>query len=229
MSDSPSPSDMPLWMIEQAMIARAERLMGQWLLAGDEKMEIAIRRQCRQNVHFASAWREMETRYLWTEESLADARACDKLDEFDSDTDFFHDNDESNLSQGALELTQLDVENLEEEMVRRYRLILQRKRDDRRRRLEVEAAKQYFRSRGAPVSVPIVESALPTNCPSVRGHVLVRDDYTCQHCRREFKELSRANIRLEIHHIIPRSRGGQHHLDNLITLCADCRSLTFGK
>jgi 5-methylcytosine-specific restriction endonuclease McrA len=24
---------------------------------------------------------------------------------------------------------------------------------------------------------------------------------------------------LEVHHLVPRSRGGTHHLDNLITLC----------
>ena len=45
-----------------------------------------------------------------------------------------------------------------------------------------------------------------------------RDDYKCQCCGKK-------NCRLEVHHLLPRSRGGSDKLANLITLCTDCHSL----
>ena len=46
----------------------------------------------------------------------------------------------------------------------------------------------------------------------------VRDGYKCQCCGKK-------NCRLEVHHLIPRSRGGSDKLANLITLCTDCHHL----
>ena len=45
-----------------------------------------------------------------------------------------------------------------------------------------------------------------------------RDGYKCQCCGKK-------NCRLEVHHLLPRSRGGSDKLVNLITLCSDCHHL----
>ena len=45
-----------------------------------------------------------------------------------------------------------------------------------------------------------------------------RDGYKCQRCGKK-------NCRLEVHHLLPRSRGGSDKLANLITLCSDCHHL----
>lgn len=46
-----------------------------------------------------------------------------------------------------------------------------------------------------------------------------RDGYKCQCCGKK-------DCRLEVHHLLPRSRGGSDKLANLITLCSDCHHLT---
>jgi len=70
----------------------------------------------------------------------------------------------------------------------------------------------------------------------LKGAILRRDAYTCQDCgevfgrtRRKVFDHSlrdgRGGIRwesLEVHHIIPRSRGGSDHPANLKTLCPKC-------
>ena len=53
---------------------------------------------------------------------------------------------------------------------------------------------------------------------NAREHALVRDNYTCQCCGKK-------NCRVEVHHLLPRSRGGSDKLANLITLCTDCHHL----
>ena len=45
-----------------------------------------------------------------------------------------------------------------------------------------------------------------------------RDGYKCQCCGKK-------NCRLEVHHLLPKSRGGSDKLANLITLCSDCHHL----
>ena len=45
-----------------------------------------------------------------------------------------------------------------------------------------------------------------------------RDDYKCQYCGKK-------GCRLEVHHLLPRSRGGSDKLANLITLCSNCHHL----
>ncbi|MBO3462952.1 HNH endonuclease [Aetokthonos hydrillicola Thurmond2011] len=51
--------------------------------------------------------------------------------------------------------------------------------------------------------------------PSVnRREVLKRDHHTCQYCG------SRKHLTLD--HVIPRSKGGQHTWDNVVTACATC-------
>lgn len=45
-----------------------------------------------------------------------------------------------------------------------------------------------------------------------------RDGYKCQCCGKK-------DCRLEVHHLLPRSKGGSDKLANLITLCSDCHHL----
>jgi 5-methylcytosine-specific restriction endonuclease McrA len=52
---------------------------------------------------------------------------------------------------------------------------------------------------------------------SIRVCVLHRDKYKCVFCGRSSKQ-----VQLEVDHIIAFSKGGNHNLDNLQTLCIDC-------
>jgi 5-methylcytosine-specific restriction enzyme A len=54
--------------------------------------------------------------------------------------------------------------------------------------------------------------------PSVRFDILTRDQYRCVCCGRSAAD----GVKLEVDHIIPVSKGGTNHFDNLQTLCADC-------
>ena len=49
-----------------------------------------------------------------------------------------------------------------------------------------------------------------------------RDNYQCRACGR-FAE------RLEVDHVIPMHSGGEHHIDNLQTLCRDCHAGKTGR
>lgn len=50
-----------------------------------------------------------------------------------------------------------------------------------------------------------------------RTATLSRDEYRCRHC-------DASDLRLHVHHEIPRSQGGTDHLDNLVALCPDCHA-----
>lgn len=52
---------------------------------------------------------------------------------------------------------------------------------------------------------------------SKRFKVLSRDLFTCQYCG-----ASAPDVRLEIDHIIPVSKGGSNDSDNLVTACEAC-------
>lgn len=52
--------------------------------------------------------------------------------------------------------------------------------------------------------------------PKTRAAVLERDNYRCRKCGNEELES------LTIHHVVYRSHGGNHAIENLITLCAKC-------
>jgi len=52
---------------------------------------------------------------------------------------------------------------------------------------------------------------------NIKSYIRNRDNYTCQICKKKI-----ANIRNEVHHIIPKSKGGSNRPDNLILLCQDC-------
>ena len=60
---------------------------------------------------------------------------------------------------------------------------------------------------------------------NTKAKVLFRDDYTCQCCKGKRKD-----SKLEVHHIIYRSKGGSDDEKNLITLCHSChKDLHAGK
>lgn len=50
----------------------------------------------------------------------------------------------------------------------------------------------------------------------MRSEVLARDNSECLRCG--------ASENLEVHHIVPVSRGGAHEIENLATLCSDCHN-----
>jgi 5-methylcytosine-specific restriction endonuclease McrA len=50
--------------------------------------------------------------------------------------------------------------------------------------------------------------------PFSRRNVMRRDFFTCQYCG--------AKHELTLDHVIPRSKGGQHGWDNVVTACRDC-------
>ena len=52
---------------------------------------------------------------------------------------------------------------------------------------------------------------------NIKAYVRSRDNYTCQYCKKQ-------NIKLHVHHIIFKSKGGTDRSDNLITLCEQCHN-----
>ena len=69
-------------------------------------------------------------------------------------------------------------------------------------------------------------SGYPNDWGSRRDRALQRDNYQCQHCKAEAGP--KENVKLNVHHIVPIAKGGEHHLDNLQTLCRDCHTAVHG-
>lgn len=58
---------------------------------------------------------------------------------------------------------------------------------------------------------------------SLRVSILERDNYTCRYCERKgTKKWDPDRYRWHIDHMLPRSRGGNNHPDNLALACAKC-------
>lgn len=55
-----------------------------------------------------------------------------------------------------------------------------------------------------------------------RREIFIRDGFTCQYCERQASDLT-------IDHVIPRSRGGQHVWDNVVSACKTCNHRKGGK
>jgi len=55
-----------------------------------------------------------------------------------------------------------------------------------------------------------------------RREIFIRDDFTCQYCNRHASDLT-------IDHVIPRSRGGLHVWDNVVSACKACNHRKGGK
>ena len=72
---------------------------------------------------------------------------------------------------------------------------------------------------------PVFEPGLPssllaTGRREIRSKVLQRDGFRCQECDRDLGRLP--SWFAEVHHIVPRIRGGTDHPANLKTLCVVC-------
>ena len=52
---------------------------------------------------------------------------------------------------------------------------------------------------------------------NIKAYIRDRDNYTCQYCKKQ-------NVKLHVHHIIFKSKGGTDRPDNLITLCEQCHN-----
>lgn len=77
-----------------------------------------------------------------------------------------------------------------------------------------------FKTQSASEGGPSAE--YPDNWPSIRKSVLARDNYTCMNCG--LRGGAYSPVDFDVHHIIPRGRGGTHHKSNLIALCRNCHS-----
>ena len=55
-----------------------------------------------------------------------------------------------------------------------------------------------------------------------RREVFIRDHYTCQYCGRQAGDLT-------IDHVVPRSKGGAHSWENLVSACKPCNHRKGGK
>jgi len=64
-------------------------------------------------------------------------------------------------------------------------------------------------------SVPAQQRANTAEWATLRSLVFSRDNYTCRYC-------GERGGKLECDHVIPHSRGGPDHEDNLVTSCFKC-------
>jgi 5-methylcytosine-specific restriction endonuclease McrA len=55
-----------------------------------------------------------------------------------------------------------------------------------------------------------------------RREVFIRDHYTCQYCGRQAGDLT-------IDHVVPKSKGGSHSWENLVSACKPCNHRKGGK
>lgn len=87
----------------------------------------------------------------------------------------------------------------------------------------VEATQQMLKSVDYALPVPLVIRLvhyvrLPhRRVPATRAAIMLRDAYICQYCG---EMPGRQNLTVD--HVIPRSRGGKHGWDNLVTACKRC-------
>jgi 5-methylcytosine-specific restriction endonuclease McrA len=87
----------------------------------------------------------------------------------------------------------------------------------------LEVTQQMLRSTSHAMAVPLVIRLvhyvrLPhRKVPATRTAVMLRDAFTCQYCGE-----SPGRHLLTVDHVVPRSRGGRHDWENLVTACTRC-------
>jgi len=88
----------------------------------------------------------------------------------------------------------------------------------------IEATQAKIRSENLALDMPLVIRLVyfvrvPHRLlmPLTRRTVLARDQYTCQYCGAQ-----PAKGRLTLDHVVPRSRGGEHTWENVVTSCIPC-------
>lgn len=67
-------------------------------------------------------------------------------------------------------------------------------------------------------------SMIGTNWDAIVTAVHKRDRHQCMNCYRE-----RDDVTLDVHHAVPRGRGGSNRLSNLILLCRQCHDAAHGQ
>jgi len=87
----------------------------------------------------------------------------------------------------------------------------------------VEATERQLRSAGHSFPIPLVIRLvhyvrLPhRNVPPTRSAIMLRDAQTCQYCG-----IMPGRQELTVDHVVPRSQGGEHSWQNLVTACKPC-------
>lgn len=87
----------------------------------------------------------------------------------------------------------------------------------------VEATERMLHSSSRSLPEPLVIRLtryvrLPhRSVPATRSAIMLRDAYTCQYCGQ-----TGSKQELTVDHVVPRSRGGGHTWENLVTACRAC-------
>jgi hypothetical protein len=76
------------------------------------------------------------------------------------------------------------------------------------------------------VSVGSMSNGYPNNWDRIRKSVYRRDGFQCQSCGRKGGPVG--NAELHAHHRVPKSKGGSHHPNNLVTVCKSCHESIHG-
>ena|SRR2546425_7262019 len=85
---------------------------------------------------------------------------------------------------------------------------------------QITGSKHYrLRSRGMTYTQARTKILRDKINPRLRWKILKRDNFTCTKCGRK-----PPNVRLEVDHIYPLSKGGTNNEKNLATLCSRCNS-----
>jgi 5-methylcytosine-specific restriction endonuclease McrA len=88
-------------------------------------------------------------------------------------------------------------------------------------RRKLKESEKCYRNTVAPPSLPKTKTALERELYlEIRSKILLRDHFRCQECG-YYKHL-------EVHHIVPKSKGGGDNPENLITLCTRCHGRIHG-
>lgn len=72
-------------------------------------------------------------------------------------------------------------------------------------------------NRYVEVEKKVSSSPISEDCVVPKGTIFARDNYTCVYC-------GATNTRLNIDHIIPRSKGGKNTWSNMVASCLPCNS-----
>jgi 5-methylcytosine-specific restriction endonuclease McrA len=95
----------------------------------------------------------------------------------------------------------------------------------------IEATQARIRSENLALDMPLVIRLVyyvrvPHRLllPLTRRTVLARDQYTCQYCGAQPAKGS-----LTLDHVVPRSRGGEHRWENVVSACIPCNQRKGGR
>lgn len=67
----------------------------------------------------------------------------------------------------------------------------------------------------------------PDDWDQLAASIREQDEYTCRNCARQGGP--HGDVQLEVHHVVPLSKGGSNRASNLITLCEDCHNAVHHK